>query len=104
MAKVIFIEADGVERTVDAPAGASLMSAAVANNVRGIDAECGGAMSCATCHVHIAAEWIGKLGTAQGDEEGLVSFTDGFDPEVSRLSCQIVVSDDLDGLTVRIPG
>ena len=103
MPQVIFIEADGSERLVDAAEGASLMSAAVQNNVRGIDAECGGAMSCATCHVHIDPDWIDRVGAIGGDERELASFSDGFDESCSRLSCQITVVSDLEGLKVRIP-
>lgn len=103
MPQVTFIEADGTERLVDAPEGASLMSAAVKNNVRGIDAECGGGMSCATCHVYVDAEWIDRVGTIDGDERELASFCDGFDESCSRLSCQITIAAGLDGLKVRIP-
>lgn len=103
MPQVTFIEADGTERVIDASEGASLMSAAVQNNVRGIDAECGGAMSCATCHVHVDAEWIDRVGQIEGDERELASFSDDFDEGCSRLSCQITVSAALEGLKVRIP-
>jgi len=103
MPQVTFVEADGTEKTVDAPEGATLMSAAVQNNVRGIDAECGGAMSCATCHIHVDADWLNRVGTIDGDEHELASFADGFDESCSRLSCQISITSDLDGLKVRIP-
>lgn len=104
MPQVTFIETDGTERQVEAPEGTSLMSAAVQNMVRGIDADCGGAMSCATCHVHVDTVWQAKTGPAQGTEVELLGFVDEFDEGASRLSCQIVVSGELDGLVVRIPG
>lgn len=103
MPKITFIEADGSLKEVEATNGSSLMITAVQQAVRGIDADCGGGMSCATCHVHIEPEWRSLIGVAQGDELDLISFVDGFEEGVSRLSCQIVVSEDMDGLKVRVP-
>lgn len=103
MPKITFIETDGTLKEVVANVGSSLMTAAVQHAVRGIDADCGGGMSCATCHIHIEPEWRETIGPAQDAEYDLVSFTDGFEEGVSRLSCQVVVSDHMDGLKVRIP-
>ena len=78
------------------------MDGSVRHNLPGIVAECGGSCSCATCHVHVDAAWAGKLDAASEEEAELVEFLDGAD-EHSRLSCQIVVTPDLDGLVVRVP-
>ena len=95
---------DGSTRSVAATAGRSLMEAAVHNNVRGIDAECGGACSCATCHVLVDAAWQAALPPADDfEQEMLEGVASGRQPN-SRLSCQIPISAALDGLTVQIPG
>lgn len=102
MPKVIFIQSDGRQQSVQARAGASLMSAAVSAAVPGIDAECGGAMSCGTCHVHVDQIWRDCVGPAGDDEVALLEFVDGYAPASSRLSCQIVVTDSLEGLIVNV--
>ncbi|WP_068878857.1 MULTISPECIES: 2Fe-2S iron-sulfur cluster-binding protein [unclassified Phenylobacterium] len=102
MPKVTYIEHDGTEHEVEVKAGLSLMEGAVKNNVPGIDAECGGACSCATCHVFVEPEWLGRTGSRSATEDAMLDFADGV-RETSRLSCQIRVDDTLDGLVVRLP-
>jgi len=102
LAKITYIEHDGTEHVVDVKTGLSVMEGAVRNNIPGIDADCGGACACATCHVHVDAAWIDKTGTASVMEESMLDFADNV-TETSRLSCQIPVSDALDGLIVRMP-
>ncbi len=103
MAKITFVQPDGTSQTVDAQPGLTVMEAAKMNNVPWIEAECGGACACATCHVYVDAAWREKTGKPADMEEDMLDFA--FDVrEESRLSCQIKVSADLDGLTVRVPG
>jgi 2Fe-2S ferredoxin len=97
-----FIEPNGAEKTVAAEPGLSLMEVARMNGVEGIVADCGGECACATCHVHIGAVWRERLGPRSDDETDLLEFAKGTSDD-SRLSCQIVVTEDLDGLEVRIP-
>ena len=102
MAKITFIQHNGSEQTVDGLAGMSVMETAVKHMVPGIDADCGGACACATCHVYVEPEWTAKAGTRSAMEEDMLDFA--FDVrDSSRLSCQIKVSDGLDGLRVRVP-
>lgn len=102
MPKVTFIQPDGNQQTVDAKVGLTVMEAAKLNLVPGIEAECGGACACATCHVYVTDEWREKVGGPSEMEEDMLDFA--FDvQETSRLSCQIKVTDELDGLTVRVP-
>jgi 2Fe-2S ferredoxin len=102
MPKITYIEHDGTERTVDAEVGATVMETAIRNSVPGIVAECGGACSCATCHVHIDEAWSEKVGPPSPMEEDMLDFAFDVKP-TSRLSCQIKVTDELDGLIVRTP-
>ncbi len=102
MAKIKFIEHNGTEHEVDAPNGTSVMNAAVDNLVPGIDADCGGECSCATCHVVVDPAWIAKVGKPSDQEESMLDLNPDRE-ENSRLSCQIEVSDDLDGLVVQLP-
>ncbi|MEM8686648.1 MAG: 2Fe-2S iron-sulfur cluster-binding protein [Pseudomonadota bacterium] len=102
MAKITFIQDDGSQQTVDAEDGMTVMESAVKNMVPGIDADCGGACACATCHIYIEPEWQEATGEREEMEEDMLDFA--FDVrENSRLSCQIKVSSALDGLTVRVP-
>ena len=102
MAKITFIQPDGKQETVSADNGMTVMEAAKKNLVAGIEAECGGACACATCHVYIDAAWRAKAGKPEDMEEDMLDFA--FDVrEESRLSCQIKVTDALDGLVLRIP-
>ena len=102
MAKITYIEHDGTEHVVDVKTGLSVMEGAVKNNIPGIDADCGGACACATCHVYVQGDWLEKTGDKSAMEESMLDFAEGVEPN-SRLSCQIKVSDELDGLTVKMP-
>ncbi len=102
MARITFIQPDGTENTVEAEPGMTVMDAAVTNSVRGIAAECGGACSCATCHVYVEDDWRQATGEPEAMEEDMLDFAFDVRPE-SRLSCQIKVTSELDGLRVRIP-
>jgi len=102
MAKITYIEHDGTEHVVDVKNGLSVMEGAVKNNIPGIDADCGGACACATCHVYVNEEWLAKTGERSAMEESMLDFAEGVEAN-SRLSCQIKVSDALDGLVVRMP-
>jgi 2Fe-2S ferredoxin len=102
LAKVTYIEFNGTAHVVDVPVGFSVMKGAVRNNVPGIDAECGGQRSCATCHVHVGAHWRDLVGAATEPERALLEYADEVD-EASRLSCQIQVTEKLDGLVVTMP-
>ena len=102
MPKINYIEHDGKKRTVDAPVGTTVMENAIKNGVPGIVAECGGACSCATCHVHVDEAWKEKVGPPSPMEEDMLDFAFDVRP-TSRLSCQIKVSDELDGLVVHTP-
>ena len=102
MAKITYIDSSGTARTVEAENGATVMETAIRNNIPGIEAECGGACACATCHVYIDEAWRAKTGEPSPMEEDMLDF--GYDVRAnSRLSCQIKVSDELDGLVVRTP-
>ena len=102
MGKITYIQADGSETVVEAKAGWSVMEGAIKNRVRGIDADCGGACACATCHVYVDEAWRDKTGSPSAMEESMLDFADNVEPN-SRLSCQIKVSAELDGLVVRMP-
>lgn len=102
MPKITFISHDGTERTIEAKNGMSVMEVAVNNSVPGIDADCGGACACATCHVYVDEAFMGKVGEQQEMEKSMLDFAENVQAN-SRLSCQIKVSDDLDGLRVTTP-
>ena len=102
MAKITYIEFGGEEHTVEVRNGLSVMEGAVKNNVPGIDADCGGACACATCHVYVDEAWREKTGKPSAMEESMLDFAEDVEPN-SRLSCQIRVTDALDGLIVRLP-
>ena len=102
MPKITYIEHDGKTHTVEAQNGTTVMENAIKNGIPGIVAECGGACSCATCHVHVGEEWMEKVGKPSPMEEDMLDFAFDVRPN-SRLSCQIKVSDALDGLIVRVP-
>ena len=101
MVKLTFIQPDGASQTVEADAGATVMEAAKQNDVPGIDAECGGACACATCHVYVDAQWVDKVGTPDPMEEDMLDFAFDVRKE-SRLSCQIKITDALDGITFLV--
>ena len=102
MAVITFITPLGYQVVVEASEG-SVMEVAFDNGVDGIDADCGGACSCATCHVQVDPAWIDRTGRATADEKDLLEFEDEVN-EYSRLSCQMAVSDTLDGLVVKVVG
>jgi 2Fe-2S ferredoxin len=102
MAKITYVEFDGTEHAIDVADGLSVMEGAVRNRVPGIDADCGGACACSTCHVYIDPTWQEKVGPPNEMEEDMLDFA--FDvKDNSRLSCQIKVGPELDGLKVRMP-
>lgn len=102
MPKITFIEHNGTEHTVEIESGISVMECALKKNIPGIDADCGGACACATCHVYVDPSWANKVDPKQEIEDSMIEFA--IDPqETSRLSCQIKITDALDGLIVRIP-
>ena len=102
MPKITYIDNQGNSKTTEVEKGLSVMEGAIQQNIPGIDADCGGSMACATCHVYVEEKWLDKLTKA---EEGEVDMIDmAFEPKKnSRLSCQLIVSDELDGLTVTTP-
>lgn len=102
MAKITYVEHNGSEHVIDVKNGLSVMEGAVKNNIPGIDADCGGACACATCHVYVDEAWLSKTGDRSAMEESMLDFAEGVEPN-SRLSCQIKVSDELDGLRVTMP-
>ena len=102
MPKITFVPYRQEEITVEAEIGSTVMETAVRNGVPGIEAECGGACACATCHVYVAEGWYEKVGAPQPMEEDMLDFAWEVRPN-SRLSCQIKVTEDLDGLVVDVP-
>ena len=102
MSKITYIEKSGTTKTVDVENGLSVMEGAIQNNIPGIDADCGGSMACATCHVYVEEKWLDKLPKAEEAEVDMIDMA--FDPKKnSRLSCQLIVSDELNGLIVTTP-
>tara|TARA_B100001250_G_scaffold384484_1_gene379355 strand:+ start:516 stop:836 length:321 start_codon:yes stop_codon:yes gene_type:complete len=102
MAIIKYIEHDGKEHEVNVASGLSVMEGAVHNDIPGIDADCGGSMACATCHVYVKEEWFNKLPEKATGEDDMLD--QAYEPKAnSRLSCQITVSDELNGLVVHLP-
>ena len=102
MPKIIYIDSSGNQKTIEVAKGLSVMEGAIQNNIPGIDADCGGGMACATCHVYVKEEWFNKLPKAEDGEQDMIDMA--FEPKKnSRLSCQLIVSDELDGLVVTTP-
>ena len=102
MAKITYVTHDNQVHTVEVQNGLTVMEGAVQNDIPGIDADCGGGMACATCHVYVNDDWFDKITPKEDGEEDMLDMA--FEPKKnSRLSCQIIISDDLDGLTVNIP-
>ena len=102
MPKITYIEHNGTEHVVDVAEGLSVMEGAVKNSIPGIDADCGGACACSTCHVYVDPAWLDKLPAKEAMEEDMLDFA--FEPkENSRLTCQLKVTGALDGLVVRMP-
>ena len=102
MAKINYITHNNEMHTIEVQNGLTVMEGAVQNDIPGIDADCGGGMACATCHVYVKEEWLDKLSKKEDGEEDMLDMA--FEPKKnSRLSCQLIVSDEIDGLTVAIP-
>ena len=103
MAKIKYIEHNGNPHEIDVANGLSVMEGAVQNNIPGIDADCGGGMACATCHVYVKDEWFDKINKKSEGEDDMID--QAYEPKKSsRLSCQIQVSPEIDGLEVHLPG
>ncbi|MEM8824876.1 MAG: 2Fe-2S iron-sulfur cluster-binding protein [Pseudomonadota bacterium] len=103
MPKIKYIEHGGTEHVVDVAVGLTVMEGARDNNIPGIEADCGGACACSTCHVYVDAAWVEKLPAMDPMEEDMLDFAYEPNPETSRLTCQIKVTDALDGLVVQMP-
>jgi|TARA_B110000967_G_scaffold133195_1_gene135968 2Fe-2S ferredoxin len=102
MPKITYISHDGKKNTIEVPNGLSVMEGALQNNIEGIDADCGGSMACATCHVYVSENWFDKIEKIHDAEQDMLDMA--YEPKKnSRLSCQIIVSSDLDGLEVVTP-
>jgi len=102
MAKITYIEHSGKSHTIEVQNGLTVMEGAIQNNVPGIDADCGGSMACATCHVYVKEEWFNKLPKKEDGEEDMLDMA--YEPnKFSRLSCQLTVSDKLEGMIVDLP-
>ena len=102
MPKITYIEHNGKSHTVEVPNELSIMEGALQNNISGIDADCGGACACATCHVYVDEKWFDKLPKKKSEEQDMLDMA--FEPKKgSRLACQITASDELDGLVVKMP-
>ena len=102
MTKITYKDFQGNSKTINVDNGLSVMEGAIQNDVPGIDADCGGSMACATCHVYVKDEWFNKIPKAEEAEIDMIDMA--YEPKKnSRLSCQIIISDELDGLVVNIP-
>ena len=102
MTRITYIKHNKKSQTIDVANGLSVMEGAVENNIPGIDADCGGSMACATCHVYVKEEWFNKLPKKEDGEEDMLDMA--YEPnKFSRLSCQLTVSDELEGLVVNLP-
>ena len=102
MAKITYIKNNKKTYTIEVANGLSVMEGAIQNNIPGIDADCGGSMACATCHVYVKEEWFNKLPQKEDGEEDMLDMA--YKPnKFSRLSCQLIVSDELEGLVVNLP-
>ena len=102
MPKITYIEHNGKSHTIEVAKGLTVMEGAVQNNIPGIDADCGGACACATCHIYVNEKWFEKLNKKESAEEDMLDMA--YEPnKFSRLSCQLTVSDELEGLVVNLP-
>jgi 2Fe-2S ferredoxin len=102
MPKIIYIEFSGKEHHIEMPVGYSIMEGAIKNSISGIDADCGGSCACATCHVYVDEKFIDKLSKPQESEQDMIDFVAN-PKNNSRLSCQLMITDELDGIVVRMP-
>lgn len=103
MAKITYVEFNGTRHVVDVAPGLTVMEGARDNGIPGIEADCGGACACSTCHVYVAEEWLDRLPARDAMEEDMLDFAYQPDPKRSRLTCQLKVSEALDGLVVQMP-
>jgi len=102
MPKITYLDSSGNRKEIEVQKGLTVMEGAIQNNIPGIDADCGGSMACATCHVYVKEEWFNKLNKIEDGEQDMLDMA--FEPKKnSRLSCQIIVKDELDGLVVTTP-
>ena len=102
MPKITYIEHNGKSHQIDVASGLTVMEGAIQNNIPGIDSDCGGSMACATCHVYVKEDWFNRLPKKENGEEDMIDMA--YEPnKFSRLSCQITVSDKIDGLVVQLP-
>ncbi len=102
MPKITYKDFQGNSKTIEVENGLTVMEGAIQNNIPGIDADCGGSMACATCHVYVEEKWLNKIKKAEEAEEDMIDMA--FEPKKnSRLSCQLIISEELDGLTVTTP-
>ncbi|MDA9717666.1 2Fe-2S iron-sulfur cluster-binding protein [Candidatus Pelagibacter sp.] len=102
MTKITYIEHNGKSHTIDVQNGLTVMEGAVQNDIPGIDADCGGSMACATCHVYVKEDWLNKIPPKNEGEDDMLD--QAYEPKPSsRLSCQLIVSDDLNGLIINLP-
>ena len=102
MTKITYKDQEGNSKTIEVENGLSVMEGAIQNNIPGIDADCGGSMACATCHVYVEDKWFNKLPKAEDGEVDMIDMA--FEPKKnSRLSCQLIISDEMDGLEVTTP-
>jgi 2Fe-2S ferredoxin len=102
MPKITYLDSSGNRKEIEVQKGLTVMEGAIQNNIPGIDADCGGSMACATCHVYVKEEWFNKLNKIEDGEQDMLDMA--FEPKKnSRLSCQIIVTDELDGLVVTTP-
>ena len=102
MPKINYIDSEGNSKTIEVENGLSVMEGAIQNEIPGIDADCGGSMACATCHVYVGENWLNKLPKAEDAEIDMIDMA--YEPKKnSRLSCQLIVTNELDGLTVTTP-
>lgn len=103
MPRITYVLHEGTRCEIETETGASIMETAIKNNVKGIDAECGGCLSCATCHVYVDEAWFAKLPPPEADETDMLGFVAAEHRPTSRLSCQIRMDESLDGIVVRVP-
>ena len=102
MAKITYTDHKGASKTIEVENGLTVMEGAIQNNIPGIDADCGGSMACATCHVYVEEKWLNKIPKAEEAEIDMIDMA--YEPKKnSRLSCQLIVSDELDGLIITTP-
>jgi 2Fe-2S ferredoxin len=102
MPKITYIDNQGSSKTIEVEKGLSVMEGAIQNDIPGIDADCGGSMACATCHVYVEEKWFNKISKPEDAEIDMIDMA--YEPKKnSRLSCQLIISDELNGLTVRTP-